>query len=43
MKEKKMDKKNDKVDSLDPETIKGPQKKKHQNQYGDQDDTPRVQ
>jgi|GEM_PF-6294015 len=31
------------LDSLNPETIKGPQKDKHQNQYGDQDEASRVQ
>ena len=44
MSDKKKDKeKSDKVDSLDPETIKGPQQREHHNQYGDQDETPRVQ
>ncbi|GEQ84531.1 hypothetical protein ULMS_00390 [Patiriisocius marinistellae] len=33
----------DKAESLNPKTEKGPQKEKHQNQYGDKDKATRVQ
>ena len=42
-KNKKFDKDKDAQESLNPETIKGPQKDEHTNQYGDKDEDTRVQ
>ncbi|WP_262714260.1 hypothetical protein [Patiriisocius marinus] len=41
--EDKNKKDTDKQESLNPDRIKGPQKEKHQNQYGNQDERTRVQ
>ena len=43
MDKKKETKNENERDSLNPETIKGPQKDEHHNQYGDKDEATKVQ